>query len=316
MIKDIHLLEAALRAGGLIPDSITAGGLQRCKAEGDKGSKRSGAYRLFDDEIPTCIWWNWKTSDMGVWVSTDRPLTDVDRNRHRQLMEQAKRERQQEQAVQWAANREYLVRLWDNAEPLTASCPAGAYLERRGLVVPNTDALRYMPKLDYWDGAMLIDSFPAMLAAVTDNEGALVNVHRTYLNQGGDKARVPTVKKLCKSAGPMAGASIKLGQPAVRRDGRQGLGVAEGIETAIAATILAGVPVWSCVSAHGLASFEPPRDIHHLYVFADNDESQTGQKAAADLGNRVARMGLSVRILTPETVGDWNDELLARRAAV
>src|SRR5690606_37365798 len=111
MIKDLHLLESALRAGGLIPDTITAGSLQRCKADGDKGTKRSGAYRLFDDEIPTCIWWNWKTSAMGVWVSNERPLSDTDRNRHRQLMEQAKRERQQAQIAQWADNRQYLTRL-------------------------------------------------------------------------------------------------------------------------------------------------------------------------------------------------------------
>ena len=103
MIKDLHQLESALLAGGLIPDSITAGSLQRCKAEGDKGSKRSGAYRLFDDDVPTCIWWNWKTSATGVWVSNDRPLSDVDRNRNRLLMRQAKRERQQEQMAQMAA---------------------------------------------------------------------------------------------------------------------------------------------------------------------------------------------------------------------
>lgn len=316
MIKDLHQLESALLAGGLIPDSITAGSLQRCKAEGDKGSKRSGAYRLFDDDVPTCIWWNWKTSATGVWVSNDRPLSDVDRNRHRLLMRQAKRERQQEQMAQWANNRQYLTRLWDSAKPMTASCAAGVYLERRGLMVPNSDALRFMPKLDYWHGAILIDQFPAMLAAVTDSSGVLVNVHRTYLTLDGHKANVPTVKKLCKSAGRMAGASIKIGQQVERPDGRLGLGVAEGIETAVAATLLGGVPVWPCVSAHGLASFEPPPGIHHLYIFADNDENQTGQQAAADLGKRAARMGLSVRILTPDAVGDWNDELIARRAAV
>lgn len=315
MIKDLHLLESALRAGGLIPDTIAAGSLQRCKADGDKGTKRSGAYRLFDDEIPTCIWWNWKTSDMGVWVSNERPLSDADRNRHRQLMEQAKRERREAQLAEWVHNRQYLTRLWDSAKPLTASCPAGVYLERRGLVVPNTDALRFMPKLEYWDNGF-VGTFPAMLAAVTDSEGALVNVHRTYLTPDGDKANVPTVKKLCKSAGPMAGASIKIGQPAARPDGRLGLGVAEGIETAIAATLLGGVPVWPCVSAHGLASFEPPPGVHYLYVFADNDQSQTGQKAAADMGKRAARMGLTARILAPDTVSDWNDELIARRAAV
>jgi len=308
-------LEQALKAGGLVPDSIAAGNLQRCKVEGDRGGKKSGAYRLFEDAIPTCIWWNWKTSAMGVWVSRGRPLTDIDRNRHRHLIEQAKRERHAEQVANWARNGEYLSRLWDSAEVLKAACPAGAYLKRRGLAVPNTDALRFISKLDYWDGPELLGAFPAILAAVTDSAGALVNVHRTYLNRDGHKADVPTVKKLCKSAGPMRGASIKLGQPDRRPDGRLGLGVAEGIETALAASILGGIPVWPCVSAYGLASFEPPQSVCHLYVFADNDESGTGQKAAVELGKRAALRGLTARVLTPDSVGDWNDELLARRVA-
>lgn len=316
MIRDFWALESALRAGGLTPDAVISGSLQRCRVDGDKRGKRSGAYRLFDDEIPTCIWWNWKTSESGVWTSAEHLLSDADRYRRRQLIEQAKRERAAAQAAQWVCNSKYLARLWDRAQLLTQSCAAGIYLERRGLAVPNADVLRFVPKLDYWHGAVLLGTFPAMLAAVTDDGGALVNVHRTYLSPDGRKADVPAVKKLCKSAGAMAGASIKVGQPVVRPDGRLGLGVAEGIETAIAASMLGGVPVWPCVSAHGLASFEAPKGVHHLYVFADHDESGTGQQAAAELGNWAARAGLSVRILAPCAVGDWNDELMARRAAV
>jgi len=316
VIKDIQALECALQAGGLIPGVITAGSLQRCRVEGDKGAQRSGAYRLFDDGIPACPWWNWKTSESGVWVSAERPLVGIDRYRHRQLIEQARREHAAAQAAQRVSNSKYLMRLWDSAQPLTQACAAGVYLERRGLIVPNTDALRFVPKLDYWHDGIFVGTFPAMLAAVTDAEGALVNVHRTYLSADGRKADVPTVKKLCQSAGAMVGASIKIGQPVARPDGRLGLAVAEGIETAIAAGILSGVPTWSCVSAHGMGAFSPPPGVHHLYVMGDNDESGTGQKAATGLAARAASMGLLARVLLPEARGDWADELVSRKAVV
>ena len=316
MVKDIQAVEYALRAGGLIPGEIIAGGLQRCKVEGDKGGQRSGAYRLFDDGIPACLWWNWKTSATGIWVSTERPLCAADRYQQRQCIERAKREHAAAQAAQRVSNSKYLTCLWDSAQPLTQACAAGVYLERRRLIVPNTDALRFAPRLDYWHDGLLIGAFPAMLAAVTDAKGALVNVHRTYLSAEGRKADVPIVKKLCKSAGTMAGASIKIGQPVTRPDGRPGLAVAEGIETAIAASILTGVPTWSCVSAHGMEAFSPPLGVRHLYIMGDNDESGTGQKAAAALAVRAASMGLLARVLLPEARGDWADELVSRRAAV
>lgn len=317
MIKDLHLLESALRAGGLMPDTITAGNLQRCKAEGDRGSKRSGAYRLFDDEIPTCIWWNWKTSDTGIWVSNERPLSDADRNRHRQLIEQAKRERQQEQARQWAASRVKLLALWESAAAITDSDPAGRYLINRGLTIPHTGVLRYHAGLDYWHEGQRIGQFPAMLAAITSPQRELITIHRTFITPDGEKAPVPTVKKLCSPAGLMGGASIKIGTPTTRPDGRVALGIAEGIETSLAAAILFGVPVWAGVSAHGLTSFTPPPSVRNVYVFADNDASQTGQKAAAQLAERLTRQGFAVRIHTPPITGnDWADELEAREATI
>lgn len=313
---DYTRLDAALRAGGLIPGDIEAGRLVRCKVDGDRGGKRSGAYRLFDDNLPACPWWNWKAGTSGVWVSLDRTLTDEERNRQRLHIEQARRERQAEQAARWTDNRVRLERLWDDAQTVTPSSAAGLYLTNRWLDIPASDALRCLPRLDYWHDGVMIGSYPVMLGAVTSPDGDLVAIHRTYLTDDGHKAPVPVVKKLSATAGPLVGASIKIGVPAPRPDGLLGLGVAEGIETAIAASILSGVPVWSCVSANGLKSFNPPLRVRSLYVFGDRDESGVGQKAAAALAGRAAAVGLVARVLLPDPVGDWADELVAWRAAV
>jgi putative DNA primase/helicase len=76
------------------------------------------------------------------------------------------------------------------------------------------------------------------------------------------------------------------------------------------------VPVWAGVSAHGLASFEPPADVKNIYIFGDNDVNQVGQDAAAKLAQRLTYQGQIVRVHTPAIVGDWNDELQALGAIV
>ena len=64
---------------------------------------------------------------------------------------------------------------------------------------------------------------------------ASVALHRTYLTADGRKADVPSVKKLTGAAGPLAGACIPLHKPA-----RGCIGIAEGIETALAAWLRIG----------------------------------------------------------------------------
>ncbi len=317
MTAALHSLAPTLAAAGLLVDTIEPGRLMRCRVEGDRRGRRSGAYRLFTDGRPACPWWNWKAGTAGVWTSDGPPLSEAERHQQRQRIAQAQRERQQQQAEQWAQNLPGLIRQWNSAQPLTEHCAAGMYLARRGLPVPTGDALplRFAPALPYWGDGEWLGTFPAMLAAVTSPTGALVALHRTYLTEDGRKAPVPVTKKLTSTAGPMAGASIKLWPP-MQRNGEMVLGLAEGIETAIAASAMAGIPAWPCVSAGGLEQFEPPAGVQRIYIFGDNDRNGTGQRAAARLAQRAARMGLEARTLIPPSPGaDWNDELTARRAA-
>ena len=190
------------------------------------------------------------------------------------------------------------------------------YLINRGLTVPDCGAIRAHDGLDYWHGGQCIGTYPAMVAAVTSPTGELASLHRTYLTADGFKALVPTVKKLCASAGPLMGASIKISAPKRREDGSLSIGISEGVETALAAATLFDVPVWAGVSAHGLASFEPPPNVKNIYIFSDNDASHVGQDAAKKLAERLTYQGHVVRIHTPAIVGDWCDELASLGAIV
>ena len=307
----------ALRAAGLDVKHIETGKLTRCKTTDDKVGQQSGWYRVYDDlNTSVAIYGNWKDSSRGVWVSGNRYQTPKQRADVSLLIERAKIERQKEQDAQCALNHTKLLQLWNETKSIHPDDAVSQYLINRGLTVPNGDAIRFHGGLDYWHGGQCIGVFPSMVAAVTSPTGKLVSIHRTYLTSDGRKAPLPTVKKLCASAGPLMGASIKIGSPTRRDDGNLSLGIAEGIETALAASTLFGVPVWAGVSAHGLAAFEPPHDVQNIYIFADNDLSNAGQDAAQKLAQRLTYCGLSVRIHEPSVLGDWNDELHALEATV
>jgi putative DNA primase/helicase len=140
-----------------------------------------------------------------------------------------------------------------------------------------------------------------MLALVRDASGNGCQVHRTLLSEDGaklDRLFMP---------GPIAkGAAVRL----MPHDGE--LGIAEGIETALSAAILFGLPTWAALNASLLKTWEPPADLKRVVVFADNDENCTGQAAAYELARRLSsRVAVSVEL--PKTMGqDWNDVLQER----
>lgn len=194
-----------------------------------------------------------------------------------------------------------LRRVWTEARPLQRGDEAMRYLAARGLVIDEPPAaLRLHSSLTYHGSGTALGRFACMVALVQTPEGAGATLHRTYL-QGGTKAPVPAPKKLMPGK-PIKGAAVRLFPLA------DVLGVAEGIETAIAAWLLFGVPTWSCISAAGIESFQPPAGVRKVIVFADNDISFAGQKAAMTLAHRLIASGIEAEVRTPARPGtDWAD---------
>lgn len=200
-----------------------------------------------------------------------------------------------------------LRRVWSGSKPIQRGDEAFRYLTGRGLRLYDLpESVRLHPNLRYQDNEHE-DVYPAMLATVTAPNGRALSLHRTYL-QDGRKAPVSAPKKLMQGL-PVSGAAIRL--TAVS----QVLGIAEGIETALAASELFEVPVWSCVSAQGIESFEPPAGVREVIVFADNDANFAGQAAAYRAAHRLKLKGFEVEVVVPEIVGDWLDQLCRQKGS-
>lgn len=217
---------------------------------------------------------------------------------------------------------------WDKAKPIAPLSAAGLYLKGRALPV-NSPALRFEALRSYWqaiEGGKPVElgRWPAMLAQISNATGEMVGIHQTFLNPMGQKAQptaadgaaLPAKKISMGGQNLLNGCAVRLAPPAIV-DGVGVLGVAEGIETALAASVLFGVPVWSCLSASGLRRVILPPEITEVWIFADNDTGGAGQSAAQELQARLAGEGRAVvRLLIPDEVGtDWADVLAKKPRA-
>lgn len=196
-----------------------------------------------------------------------------------------------------------LLQVWEGSRPVTRGDAVWQYLNRRlGLETVPAD-LRLHPGLRYTneDGQNL-GRFPAMVAKIRYPDGTGASIHRTYLTDDGHKAPVPQAKKI------MAGKSLNTGAVRLGAAGPT-LGIAEGIETALAASERFGLPVWAATNAVLLEAWVPPKGVERVLIAGDNDASFTGQAAAFGLARRLVQKGLAVEIHLPEQVGkDWADE--------
>jgi hypothetical protein len=106
---------------------------------------------------------------------------------------------------------------------------------------------------------------------------AVGGIHRTCLLEDGS-GKAPAGKKML---GAIAEAAVRLFP--IAEEGH--LGIAEGIETALAAHAIFSQPVWAALSADGLARFRWPEGTRCVTIYADAGDA--GRQAAATLSDRL-----------------------------
>ena len=192
-------------------------------------------------------------------------------------------------------------RLFRAGRPLPGT-PAEAYLRARGITGRlGWPALRYHPSVYYreTDHAPL-ESWPALLAAVTDLDGNITGIQRTWLDpRRPDKAPLADPRR---ALGHLLGNGVRFGK--CRPDI---LAAGEGVETMLALkSVLPSLPVIAGLSANHLAALDLPPALRRLYIARDKDAA--GLRAAQRLRERGLAAGIEIRDLVP-VYGDFNLDL-------
>ena len=189
------------------------------------------------------------------------------------------------------------LRIWRKAGPLGAS-PAETYLARRGITTGSPE-LRFNAATPL-GSAGRARFLPAMVAAVSLDEGPIA-IHRTFLN--ADEPKLAAFENPKRALGDLRSAAVRLFPPATGT-----LGLAEGIESALSARALTGIPCWATLGNERFGRVRFPESVAELHLFVDHDAG--GDLAAARALEAHRRPGRSIRIRRPSCrATDWNDEL-------
>jgi hypothetical protein len=191
-------------------------------------------------------------------------------------------------------------RLFASASPIYGTI-AETYLRSRGIThLRNLTALRFHANCYYRaHNKAPRESWPALIAAVTDLDGSLTGVLRTWLSRDGSaKAQLPTPRR---SLGYMLGHGVRFGKVA------DVMAAGEGIETVLSLhVVLPRMPLVAAMSVTNLAALILPRGLRRIYVVRDND--RPGERAVELLRRRAHAAGIQALVLVPHA-DDFNTDL-------
>ncbi|WP_338834176.1 DUF7146 domain-containing protein [Bradyrhizobium septentrionale] len=204
-----------------------------------------------------------------------------------------------------AGSQEAARRLFAISSPIEGTV-VQAYLQRRGIAcIHDGGSLRFHPRCYYRpDKHMPTETWPAMIAGVTDLEGRITGAHRTWLDPDGfdrirlGKAPIDTPRR---AMGDLLGNAVRFGMV------DDVLVAGEGIETMLSLRyVLPTMPMAAALSANHLSALLLPPGLRRLYIARDADAA--GDTVHAVLTQRAADAGIEAIALSPR-LGDFNEDL-------
>jgi hypothetical protein len=181
------------------------------------------------------------------------------------------------------------------------------YLQGRGIAhVHHGGSLRFHPRCYYRpDEHLPTETWPAMIARVTDLDGRITGVHRTWLDPHGfDRVRLgkAPVETPRRAMGNLLGNAVRFG--AADDDV---LIAGEGIETMLSLRCaLPTLPMVAALSANHLSALLLSSSLRRLYIARDADAA--GDAVQATLSQRAEDAGVEAIPLSPR-LGDFNEDL-------
>jgi len=209
---------------------------------------------------------------------------------------------QERQRLAPSGSPEAARRLIGMSQPTTGTI-VQAYLRERGITdLRGTGNLRFHPRCYYRpDEHAPTETWPAMIAAVTDLDGKITGAHRTWLDpRSRDKAPIDTPRR---AMGDLLGNAVRFGI------GGEVMAAGEGIETVLSLRqVLPDMPMLAALSAAHLAAILFPDTLRRLYIVRDNDPA--GDGARDSLIERAHAVGIEAIVISP-ALGDFNEDLRA-----
>jgi putative DNA primase/helicase len=167
------------------------------------------------------------------------------------------------------------------------------YFRSRGITVAIPATLRFR-WLRHPSGISLC----ALVAAVVTDNAGIVAIHRTWLDDFGNKTTLEPAKA---ALGPIKGGAVRLAVA------DETLVVCEGIESGLSVVQATGLPVWVSLGTSNLLNIELPDIAREIIIAADADDA--GEQAAQAAAQRFLVQGKRVRIARPAPGKDFNDYL-------
>ncbi|WP_264612530.1 toprim domain-containing protein [Sphingobium sp. B11D3B] len=196
-------------------------------------------------------------------------------------------------------------RLHAASRPIMGSL-AQHYLAGRAIIdLIGCEALRFHPccwyRASQGDEPDVRPACPAMIAAVTDLDGTVMGVHRTWLAlDGSDKAAVAYPRR---AMGHLLGNGVRFGRAGPV------MVAGEGIETMLSLRqVMPALSAIAGLSAAHLAAILFPAGLRRLYVARDDDSAGAG--ALRTLTERAIPAGIEIVPLEPR-LDDFNSDLMA-----
>jgi hypothetical protein len=191
-------------------------------------------------------------------------------------------------------------RLFAMSKPIAGTI-VETYLRQRGIAnLRGIESLRFHPRCFYRPEADApTETWPAMIAAVTDVRGHVTGAHRTWLDPSGrDKAPVDTPRR---AMGHLLGHAVRFGAAS------DVMAAGEGIETMLSLRcVMPDMPMVAALSAAHLAAILFPAALRRLYIVRDDDRAGEGAMQTLIDRTRVAR--IEAMVLSPQC-GDFNEDL-------
>jgi Toprim domain len=182
-------------------------------------------------------------------------------------------------------------RLFAMSQPIARTL-VEAYLRNRGITaLHEAGSLRFHPRCYYRpDEDAPTETWPAMIAGVTDLDGRITGAHRTWLDPSGRrKAPIDTPRR---AMGDLLGNAVRFG---VANDV---LAAGGGIETMLSLRcVLPTLPMAAALSANHLGAMLLPLTLRRLYIARDADAA--GEAAVTGLTERAEAAGIEAIALSP-----------------